>query len=91
MNKDEMRMFHCRFNGSWPKLSTQTLETFLQMSDFIFCSSLENRRLWGIFVTKVAGKALRTPGSPVVAANCNGGAMVDFRIAATRFLYSCNN
>ncbi len=46
--KDEMPMFDTLFKGSWPKLSTHTLEKGVEHRHFIFCSAFQNLRLGSI-------------------------------------------
>jgi hypothetical protein len=46
--KDEMQMFDTLFKGSWPKLSTHTLEKGVEHLHFIFCSAFQNLRLGSI-------------------------------------------
>jgi hypothetical protein len=46
--KDEMQIFDTLFNGSWPKLSTHTLEKCVEHLHFIFGSAFQNLRLVSI-------------------------------------------
>jgi hypothetical protein len=46
--KIKIRIFDCRFNGSYPKSSTHALEKTVENPDFIFCSSFQHLRLGSI-------------------------------------------
>jgi hypothetical protein len=68
--KIKIRIFDCRFNGSYPKSSTHAREKTVETPDFIFCSSFQNLRLGRAYILLQMQKHHSTNREQRIASPC---------------------